>query len=405
MPQTTLVIISSPTRAGSDHITGMLESEAGIEIRVEPQDGTVEAIEVPPGRPCILILDLGPNWEHTLQSLNHKLGGRNIPVVVMAMDSNPDIMRAAMRAGARDFNVHPVDRNELLADVRRFAAEAVENLASSEVRSNSQGTLTAVINSKGGSGASFLACSLAHILQTHREANTALIDMDMQFGALPLALDLKTRDTLFDALGSADQLDRIALQGYMTKHESGLSVLGAMSPELPMPWQVSMEDVAKLLNVARNTFAQVVVDLPRSVDPLTSTVLESADHIMLVMQQSFAHLRDTVRMNGILNRHLGIPVDRIHLVVNRYNDKNPVTLDDIRDALKPHALTTLPNDFYNVSESLNLGIPLYKRARNAALTKAICELSGGINNIDLDGDEQRAATGLRGRFSNVFGRS
>jgi pilus assembly protein CpaE len=70
---------------------------------------------------------------------------------------------------------------------------------------------------------------------------TALLDMDRQFGTLPLYLDLTPREGVIAALANADQIDTVALEGYMLKHPSGLRLLASMSEELASPWEIPQD--------------------------------------------------------------------------------------------------------------------------------------------------------------------
>jgi pilus assembly protein CpaE len=236
----------------------------------------------------------------------------------------------------------------------------------------------------------------------HRNRKTALIDFDLQFGALPLALDLHPRSTLFDAIGNAEQLDPVALRAYMTEHSSGLHILGTMSEQLVMPWEVSVDAAQKVLQATVQSYEHVVVDLPRQIDPLTSMVLSASDRVLVVMQRSFAHLRDAQRMFSLLRGFLGLPTERITLVINRHDDKAPISDDDIRDALRPMEIMRIPNDFEHVTESLNVGVPLYQGARNASITKALCSIVEGLDR-SAQPLAETAAPGAKRSLARVLG--
>lgn len=383
MIQKNLIMIMSPSRDGCDHIKAMLAQQADLEIRTQVSTPGQFSALPKEAVPKLLILDLDEHAEHALMDWADRAGAHRPPVIVIGPANNNVLMRRAMQIGARDYFTDPVSADELLASMRQILQTTNEI----EI-AKPNGALTAVINSKGGSGSSFIAGSLAHLLAAHLDRKTALIDLDLQFGALPLNFDLKTRDTFFDVIGAAEQLDRVALEGYMTKHESGLHVLGTMSEQLAMPWEVSTSAMEHLLEVALQTYQHVIVDLPRQIDPLTNIVLSSANRILVVMQQSFAHVRDTKRMFSLLRGYLGIPVDRITLVINRYHEKNPISEEDIRKALQPEEIVLIPNDFGHVTEALNLGVPLYEGARNAPITKVLCGLAARINgeasNVEID---------------------
>lgn len=350
--------------------------------------------------PDILVVVLGTRWDDTLRSLASRPTSQRPPMIVIGPGTDSQVMRRAMQAGARDYFAPPVPPGELLQALRLIIRERSAGGANAP-----QGKLTAVINAKGGSGASFIAANLAHIAATARATPVALLDLDLQFGALPLALDLEQRNSLLEALGAAEQLDTTALQGYMAKHASGVHVLSAMSDTVPLPWEIPSDSLHRLLNTVRQTYAGTVADLPRQIDPLTGLVLSQANHIVLVMQQSLAHVRDAKRMLRVITGSLSVPRERVLLVVNRYNEKDSVQLRDIQETINPPAVALLPNDFRAVSESLNVGVPVLDFDRNAAITEALQKLVALLEGGEGDDGAPKAKRkkGFRAAFAGMGG--
>jgi pilus assembly protein CpaE len=233
----------------------------------------------------------------------------------------------------------------------------------------------AVINAKGGSGATFLASNLAHIVAAAIGLRVVALDLDVQFGTLPLYLDLNLRRSLLQALNTIDSLDGLALEAYMTSHASGLHVLGPFPSEMVLPEEVQLKQVRKLLSLVEESYDAIFVDLPRQIDRLTSMVMEDAEQVVVVMQQNVTNLRDSKKLFTLLTRELGIPQHKILVVVNRYQPKNLLTLQDIERTLGCDAPVVIPNDFHNVNESVNTGIPLYETAKSATITKALVKLA------------------------------
>jgi pilus assembly protein CpaE len=315
---------------------------------------------------------LGLDWEESLATLG-TLSPRP-PTVAVGPSSDPQILRRAMQAGVRDYIGAPFTPEEIVESVTRIAREQAPMAADPQ----SLGRLFAVINVKGGSGASFIAANLAHIVATQRKIEVGLLDLDLQFGALPLAFDLEQRSTLLEALTTTSQIDPTALRGYMARHDSGVCVLSAMSEQLVLPWEVSRDALLRLLRVMRATFPVVIVDLPRQIDPLTTAVIEQADRVLMIMQQSLAHARDAKRMQRVLSTTVGVPRDRLMLIINRHSDKQSVRGRDVQDAVNPSSMTVLPNDFATVSEALNIGVPVYDYDREATNTQAMEDLVGRL---------------------------
>ncbi|MGD2112678.1 MAG: AAA family ATPase [Gammaproteobacteria bacterium] len=317
--------------------------------------------------PDVLLLCLSANWREELQALAEHPPATRPPVVVIAPSGDPQIMRLAMQAGARDFHTRPVDDRELLSTLQQMEQYSLQNPP------NGSG-LTVVINAKGGSGASMVAANLAHVMATGSNLNVALVDMDIQFGNLGLYLDLVPELGLLDALEAAEELDRVALQAYMTKHRSGVEVMATTHHQIALPGEIDVDRLNRLLDVLLASYDHVVIDLPRQIDLLTTTVLERAGHVVLCLQQNVTHIQDASRLRNILRDELGVTDQRMVLAVNRYDAKSAVTLADIRNNLEGPALVLIPNDFKRVSENVNLGIPLLEQSRSAPISKAINNL-------------------------------
>jgi pilus assembly protein CpaE len=387
------VLVSGRDQPAYEAVRRILEGQQDLDVAQQSAEGThLDPLFGQATQPDVLIAVLGPRWEETLRALVARPAGQRPAIIVIGPAADSVVMRRAMQAGARDFFAPPVSHTELLAAVRTIGREKGAGMPMSK------GLLTAVINAKGGSGASFIAANLAHISAVEKKAPVALIDLDVQFGALPLAFDLEQRNSLIEALNASSQLDPIALQGYMAKHESGVHVLSAMSDQLPLPWEIQTEALSQVLSLASQVYSTVIVDLPRQIDPLTSLVLGQANHIALIMQQSLAHVRDAKRLLRIITSSLSVPRDNLLLVLNRYNERDAVRIKDIQDTVNPPAMTTIPNDFRVVSESLNTGVPLYESARQAPVTKSLHELAVKVCGAKAEEPSGESTTRRRSLF-------
>jgi pilus assembly protein CpaE len=373
------VLVSGREQPAAEAVLRIFEGQPDLEVTsAGPESGHLDPLFGMATLPDVLVAVLGPRWEETLRALAGRSAANRPATLIIGPSGDSAMLRRAMQAGARDFFSPPVPHTELLAAVRLIGREKGSG------GPTQKGVLTAVINAKGGSGASFLAANLAHITAVHKKAPVALIDLDVQFGALPLAFDLEQRNSLIEALNSASQLDPVALQGYMAKHDSGVHVLSAMSDQLPLPWEIQTDSLSQILSLAQQTYAHVIVDLPRQIDPLTSLVLSQANHIGLVMQQSLAHVRDAKRLLRIITSSLSVSRDNLVLVLNRYNERDAVRIKDVQETISPPAIMMIPNDFRAVSESLNAGVPLLESSRQAPVTKAIQELAAKLCGVGME---------------------
>jgi len=325
--------------------------------------------------------------EHLAESAMHK----RLPLIVLGPADDPDAMRLAMRAGASDYISQPLQQSELLAALRRVGEQLKDKTAQ-------RGKLVAVTNSKGGSGASFLATNIAYALNKEKGTRTLLADFDLQFGGLASYLELRPKRGLVEALDATDDMDEVSAEAYVTKHESGLRLLAAPTERLLLSRDVPIEHFDGLLQILQRNNDYVIADLPRRIDVLGATLLEHSDQILLLVQQSLAHVNDAARMIQLLTKELAVPMDRIKVVLNRFSKNSLIDGDDVKRALKIERISIIPNHYKLVSESIDTGVPLMQSSKNSATGKAIQQLVQSIRGVAVD----ESATGLLGRALPAF---
>lgn len=376
-------------------LAGVIAS-AGFEVvRNHISNGHADPLHGVTALPDLVVLHVGASGESELASMLDQSPAVRPPTIVIGPPGNMGCMRLAMQTGARDYLEDPVNGEELTRSLERVRRELADR------RPRRQGALFAVVGAKGGSGASFIAVNLAHIMASTSGSRVALLDLDLQFGSLAQYLDLKPEHGLLQALDMAEQLDGTALDAYMAKHKSGVSLLGVLEEEMVLSRDVPLERFVQLLNVVRDNYEQVVVDMPRQIDDVTAAVYERADRILLVMQQELANLRDAARLRSILVRELGIPRDRLVVVVNRYDKNLTVELPDIKRALgaEDSEPMLVPNHYRNVAESINVGVPMMDHARGSAVTKALMAMQARLGGEE-DDPAQRSM--ISRAFSNLI---
>jgi pilus assembly protein CpaE len=164
----------------------------------------------------------------------------------------------------------------------------------------------------------------------------------------------------------------------MASHPSGLKLLAARPEDFRFSFESLAEQANMLLDLLLNNFRHVVVDMPRHIDEFNAQIISRASKILMVVQQSLPHIQDATRLQQLLRDQLGISHDNLLIVVNRYNKRAEIQLTDIEKALPGSQLMTVPNQYKEVSESINLGIPMYEHARHSAVTRALVTLQTRI---------------------------
>lgn len=338
-------------------------------------DKTRDVIGDSDSAPDVMVLDLGPAWEADLhQFASGTRTGSKPALVVIGNNEAPEMMRRAMQAGARDFFTSPFDEEELIESVNQVGAEV--RLA----QRYDQGKITAVINGKGGGGASFIASGLATTLafapkKTIGKSVVAL-DLDLQFGNLPVYFDMPVNDNLANAINGAASLDRVALDGLMQHHSSGVKVLASMPEEIRGTSALSASDTQTLISFIAANHDHVIVDLPRTLNNHVAGALELVDEVIVVTQQSIPFVRDTRYLMNLI-RGMGVSINAVKLLINRYQ-KSDIRMQDVQDAFPDIDIYTVPNDHKRAIFSVNNGIPVPVKWPRSTISKSLQSMSGKL---------------------------
>lgn len=327
---------------------------------------------------AIVIINLTENGSQELQFLN-ELDSKKAAIIIIGDQGNVSLLSQAIRAGVKDF----IDAKTYEAQLNTVFCKIKKNIIR-QYNSNNTKRINAIINAKGGSGASFIGSNVAYILSKEGQSKVALVDLDVQFGSIGLNFDKTPKYTLTEALGGIDDLDAMSLEAYMVKYNDSLSLLMPSPTEILLPGEVNVSHLKKMLDLLKTQYSQIVVDLPRLIDPVSSMVMEQADQITLVLQQSLAQFRDGRRLIQILNKDLDMPLEKIAIVVNRYDPKNSLRIEDLKSIVHHEQVYTISNDYERVASASNLGVPLYESSPHSKIAHELKELARNLGKLEFE---------------------
>ena len=321
--------------------------------------------------PDVLVVEVGsPGDFDALEAL--ALAHPQIGCVLVGSELTADALMRAMRAGVREVLPLPVTPSALVDAVQRQWRRAAPT--GQAVR---RGEVLAFVSCKGGSGATFVAANLAHILADGGRRRVALLDLNLQFGDAALFITSQTLASHVAELARGiERLDAELLQSAMTQVDPGLWVLPA--PDDPaQAADVSPQAVQAIVTQARALFDHVVIDVGAGLSPVSLQALDLADRVFPVLQLTLPYIRNAKRLQEVF-RGLGYAEAKIHWIVNRHEKSSEITLDDLQRTLGLSALITLPNQYDIVATSVNQGLPVGKVAPQGAITRALREIARGI---------------------------
>ncbi len=312
------------------------------------------------------------------------------PVVVTAADVTIEDIRTMMGLGVVDVLPQPIRQTDLIIALDHAARRRVGSGSASD----SQGKIISFLKGGGGVGATTLAVQGGCVLANNVKANDGkicLLDFDIQFGTAGLYLDLNSSVGLPDLLESPERLDRSLLRGVMARHDCGLEVLVAPGEVMPLE-TVTPEFVTTCLEVAREEYDYVLIDLPPTWTSWTFSALFCSDLIVLVTQLTVSGVRRMLHQLGTL-RAQGLEDIAVKIALNRHDDGwgkgKSAHISDAEKALGRKFDYYVANDFSLVSEAINQGVPLSKIKKRSKVGKGIEHMFADVQ-VALNTADDRA---------------
>ncbi|MGF1696789.1 type II secretion protein [Vibrio lamellibrachiae] len=321
--------------------------------------------------PDLIFVETGPNWAQKIVELQQYEApaaseGYEASLIVFGNESDNGALKIALRIGAADF---VSDRSEINALIPMF-----KNVAEEKVASRDLGQMYAFVNSKGGAGASTLALNSAITIAKEFPDKVLLLDLDLQFGVIEDYLNVSSPYSLSDAIASVPDLDEVSLASLVTKHSSGLHVLGFKHENTHDNYDKA-KHINKLLPILREFYSYVIVDLSRGVDRLFAPVIAPVTKVFLITQQNLVSIKNTSRIAKLLALDFGIGTEQLEVIVNRYEKRQSIKLKDIESTILGVKVHMVPNDFKVAIESANLGRPFIEAKNKSSIAKSVAEFT------------------------------
>lgn len=284
---------------------------------------------------------------------------------------SPETLLQAMRCGIEDIlplSVEPATLKETLA---RFIPE------SGCIASDESKKLIVVLGVKGGVGTTTVAVNVGVQLAHLTPKRVRLIDLARPLGHVSLLLDLRPRFSVRDAVENLEHLDTHFFDGLLTSHESGLKVLAGTSDS--DEWQyLSMPSLARVVNVALSSSDFVIADLGSVCWSEWGSVLHQASAVILVAESDVPALW-ALEHHVFKMASLGVNSARLGIVINRWHRRDEEIVQEFETKIKRPIIARLPNDFRQVSQAINSGVPLCRNHGDPLGTEfreLACRLTG-----------------------------
>ncbi|ABB23668.1 AAA family ATPase [Pelodictyon luteolum] len=285
-------------------------------------------------------------------------------IVALHPASQPELLISLMQAGVREV-IQDSAPETLRQVIRRI------DLRTSGA-CTSRGRVIGFVSSKGGDGSSCLAANLAFALSCEPAIRVLAIDASLPFGDLDMYLTGETHcQDLADISCQSDRLDRSLLDS-MVQHLSSTFDLISSPATFEKIVDIEPARVSQLVQIARESYNFILVDLGSCIDQVGVWVLEQLDELSIVSTPSLPSLRRAghlLKLSGELDK----PVPEINIILNRADASVRLTCTEIEKVIERPIERRFPSDADAVEESLMMGQPLLQAAPESRLSKTIVD--------------------------------
>lgn len=225
-----------------------------------------------------------------------------------------------------------------------------------------------VASASGGSGKTFISTNLAAYLAKATGGSVLLVDLDLQFGEIAIALRLRPPQTIAELVEEQDV--PAAFPDYVVDHRCGFKVLCA--PKDPMSGErIGAEDTTAVLEAARKQFDYVVIDTPPSLNDNCLAAFDQSDSLVILANMDLASLKNLHVFLETLEK-LELRAGRVALVVNKAESGTGLNLEEVEPIFSQGFTAVLPYA-KEVSRSINTGIPVLEGEPKAEISRKLAE--------------------------------
>jgi pilus assembly protein CpaE len=351
--------------------------------------------------PELIILDLEENQDLGIQLAQYlvDLNPAQLFIATGPVLSSEQLM-LAMRAGVSDYLTKPVAPEDLRTAVLRTAHKLRKPDGEKQ---RPPGKIFAFFSPKGGSGSTTLAANLAILIHRTTKGKTLLVDLDLELGESALVLGIKPRFSLVDFVENFRRMDAGLLASYIDHHASGVDLLAA-PVEPDKAESVTPDQIRRILAFLRQHYDYIVVDSPRTFAPTTLAVFEQADLLFVVSIADLQSLRNTQRGIPVFKRVLTKGEEQVRLILNRYDPKDTISIQDVERSLGLKVFWKISNDYEAVTGSVTVGKPIVLNG-GSPYTRDLAGLASVVTGVPNDaGSRSRLGRVLTAPFQGVMGK-
>ncbi|WP_147803209.1 AAA family ATPase [Alkalicoccus halolimnae] len=344
----------SDTNARADMLEECLEKRDYKLKRVTYLDRLFDHLKKDPN----VVLLIKANKVYNVYQLCEELSAKypHLHIVLMIPD-NMENAKKAMKAGASNTIRFSADKDE----IREMIVHAEKNIQHRMRQADVTGIpliaidqrVVSISSTKGGAGRSSVTVNLAAALAEQGQ-RVAVLDGDIQFGDTAMYLNLKPKKTIYEWVKEGDNRAELDIDQFMTKHDSGVSILAA--PSRPEFFEmITAADIQYAIEELKNIYQVILIDNTAAISEVQLQCLKASDEILVLSNGELPCVRNTrLYFDTLESLQLSHKAKLVH---NRSGKKGAIDPKKMEEVIGASIFASLSEQEAIVSGSIQEGVP------------------------------------------------
>ncbi len=324
----------------------------------------------------IVIVDISPKDRKIFDDIQRVSSmHKNLKFILISYEFSTNLIVNARRSGAKDIRQKPLIKKALIDSIEKIQMQA-------ELEKNKQrvAKIITVYSNKGGLGKTTLAVNLAREIADSAKEKVLLLDLNMHFGDVTAFLDINPSYDMGYYVENLHKINAEFIYSTLKQYKSADFSILADSPYRRPSYNITTENILKLIEKLQEFFSYIVIDTNSNIDERNTQIFNMSDYVFYMTVANLPNLRNCERSIGAFLAAVPNLEKKIKIILNRYLQSEGLAIEDIENVLQRKVYWKIPNNYFTTVEAINKGKPISEFSPKSNIAENIQQLARTIIN-------------------------